>query len=204
MIHQIIETVVLVTMGISTSDYLPKNIQIIPASSRYCGAYTIWHWLNINGDTESIKAIVNELGVDSDGTTNVYDIVTFLHKRGYYAKAIQADRTQYAKWRIPFIPYLSSMDSRSVGHFFLCVPQDEGILVLDGAKDPYFVNWDELNTTQIAKQWNGTAILLHPIPIMVTEFFTSWRNQLFILLGVLGIMVCMQAKKFIMVKEGSR
>jgi len=141
--------------------YLGPSEKPCIINDKYCGAYSVWHTLQYCGLREPIETLVKEMQIEQKHSSSIADVVETLKRHGISADAVKINLNKLDKIDKPFIPYTRMPHNTSLGHLFLCIPNNyKQIIILDGKRPPSVIDLDVL-LNNIPKGWDGTSILVN-------------------------------------------
>lgn len=108
------------------------------AKDSYCGAYAVWHLVTYYKGKIAIEDTITNLMIRERGYCTINDIVDLLASFDIIANVAQITSDKIASIDQPFIHY--QFHPGRIGHFVFCIPSNKHIIILDGAKEPRYVD----------------------------------------------------------------
>ena len=152
-----------------------ENPSFLSADS-YCGAYAVWHLLRHYGNPVPIETLIEQMGIRQKGYSTLQDISDVCSLYGISVQAMQIPVETVSDLKQPFVLYWLPTNGQDLGHFVLCIPQEEKGLILDGPKEPRQV---DLSTLSEGKEgiWDGTILLIQTPRLDYLEKLVSERTS---------------------------
>ncbi|MEJ5258742.1 MAG: cysteine peptidase family C39 domain-containing protein [Anaerohalosphaeraceae bacterium] len=125
----------------------------------YCGAYAVWHLLRHYGNPVPIETLIEQMGIRQKGYSTLQDISDVLFLFGISTQAMQIPPEKASEVKLPFVQYRLPPKEGMLGHFVLCIPQQEHVLILDGPKETRLIPCTMLRQEQEGI-WDGTLLLI--------------------------------------------
>ena len=129
------------------------------AADSYCGAYAVWHLLRYYGRPVSIQTLVRQMEIPQKGYSTLQDIAEVFAEYEISVQAVQIPPEKASELAKPFVQYRLPAEEGMLGHFVLCIPIGEKVLVLDGQKEPKLIDLAALDQSS-EEVWDGTLLLI--------------------------------------------
>jgi len=129
------------------------------AADSYCGAYAVWHLLRNYGNPVPIDTLVEQMGIRQKGYSTLQDIAEVCGLYGISVQAMHIPAEKASLLKQPFVQYRLPANGQALGHFVLCIPQEDKVLVLDGPNEPKLVDLAILSQDGNGI-WDGTILLI--------------------------------------------